>query len=122
MDFNNLHFYQLVILIISGVMIYQGVNNFIQGKDNQTLLKVSVRLVVWGGMAFITLFPNFSNVLAGIIGIEGNINAVILTGFILVFLMIFKLLSAIEHLEQQITLITREKSLQSIQAKEKNEE
>jgi len=36
--------------------------------------------------------------------------------------MIFKLLSAIEHLEQQITLITREKSLQSIQAKEKNEE
>jgi len=104
------------------VMIYQGVNNFIQGKDNQTLLKVSVRLVVWGGMAFITLFPNFSNVLAGIIGIEGNINAVILTGFILVFLMIFKLLSAIEHLEQQITLITREKSLQSIQAKEKNEE
>jgi len=122
MDFNNLHFYQLVILIISGVMIYQGVNNFIQGKDNQTLLKVGVRLVVWGGMAFITLFPNFSNVLAGIIGIEGNINAVILTGFILVFLMIFKLLSAIEHLEQQITLITREKSLQSIQAKEKNEE
>jgi len=122
MDFNNLHFYQLVILVISGVMIYQGVNNFIQGKDNQTLLKVSVRLVVWGGMAFITLFPNFSNVLAGIIGIEGNINAVILTGFILVFLMIFKLLSAIEHLEQQITLITREKSLQSIQAKEKNEE
>lgn len=110
----SLHFYQIVILIVSGVMIYQGVDNFLRGKDNQTLLKVGVRLVVWGGMAFIALFPNFSNILAGIIGIEGNINAVILTGFILVFLMIFKLLSAIERLEQQITTVTRNKVIEEI--------
>ncbi|MDD2766387.1 MAG: DUF2304 domain-containing protein [Candidatus Moranbacteria bacterium] len=111
MDFNSLQFYQIIILIISGVMIYQGVSNFLRGKGNQTLLKVGTRLIVWGGMVFIVLFPTFSNTLANIIGIEGNINAVILTGFILVFLMMFKLLSAIEHLEQQISVVTRNRAL-----------
>ena len=120
MSFNTLHFYQIIILIVSGVMIYQGVNNFFRGKGNQTLLKVGVRLVVWGGMAFIALFPDFSNILASIIGIEGNINAVILTGFILVFLMMFKLLSAIEHLEQQISIVTRDRALSDIQKEQKN--
>jgi hypothetical protein len=114
MSLNTLHLYQIVILIIAGVMIYQGVNNFLKGKDNQTILKVTIRIIIWGGMATIVLFPNFSNVLAGIIGIEGNINAVILAGFLLVFLMIFKLLSAIEHLEQQITTVTRDNAIKEI--------
>ncbi len=111
MNFDHLQLYQIVILIISSLMLYQGASNFFKGKDHQTVLKLGVRVVVWGGMALIALFPDFSNVLAELIGIQGNINAVILTGFILVFLMIFKLLSAIEHLEQQITLLTRKDSL-----------
>lgn len=111
MDFNNLQLYQVIILVLAGFMLYQGISNFLKGKDHQTVLKLGVRIIVWGGMAMIVLFPNFSNVLADIIGIQGNINAVILTGFILVFLMIFKLLAAIERLEQQMTLLTRQKTL-----------
>lgn len=112
MSFSSLQLYQIVILVLAGFMIYQGVSNFFKGKDHQTILKVGIRLIVWGGMVMIVLFPNFSNILAKIIGIQGNINAVILTGFILVFLMIFKLLSAIERLEQQVTIITRQKTLE----------
>lgn len=110
----TLHLYQFVILIIAVMMIYQGIDNFIKGKNHQTILKLGVRIIVWGGMAVIALFPDFSNVLADFIGIEGNVNAVILTGFILVFLMIFKLLSAIERLEQQITILTRKETLEEI--------
>jgi hypothetical protein len=93
-------------------MLFQGISDFMKGKNHQTILKLGVRVIVWGGMATIVLFPDFSNVLADIIGIEGNINAVILTGFILVFLMIFKLLAAIERLEQQMTILTRQKTLE----------
>ena len=121
MDLNNLHFYQIVILILASVMIYQGMSNFFRGKDHQTVLKLSVRLVVWGGMATIALFPNFSNLLANLIGIEGNINAVILTGFILVFLMVFKLLSAIERLEQQVTILNRTDAIDRSQTISKKE-
>lgn len=115
MNFSHLQLYQVVILALSGFMIYQGMSNFFKGKDHQTVLKIGVRIVIWGGMATIVLFPNFSNVLADIIGIEGNINAVVLTGFILVFLMVFKLLSAIERLEQQISILTRKDALSEIE-------
>lgn len=115
---SSLQPYQVVILILAGFMLYQGISNFLKGKDHQTILKLGVRIIVWGGMVTIVLFPDFSNILANIIGIEGNINAVILTGFILVFLMIFKLLAAIERLEQQITILTRKDTLSKIDRKD----
>lgn len=114
---SSLQPYQVVILVLAGFMLYQGINNYFKGKDHQTILKLGVRIIVWGGMSMIVLFPNFSNILANLIGIQGNINAVILTGFILVFLMIFKLLAAIERLEQQITVLTRKDTLSKVDRK-----
>lgn len=72
------------------------------------------RIVVWGGMALIATFPGVTNAIADFIGIKGNINAVILIGFLMVFLMIFKLLSAIERLERDISVLTRKESLEQI--------
>ncbi len=107
--------YQIVIVIFALLMLGQGLYNFLKKEKGQTFLKLLVRIVVWGGMALVVLFPSISNSLAHIIGIEGNINAVILTGFLLVFLMIFKLLSAIEKLEQQVTVLTRQETLKDIE-------
>jgi hypothetical protein len=112
----KMQLYQILVSAISAIMIYQGVKNFAKGKSGQTVLKLFVRLLVWGGMALIAIFPEFSNTLASIIGLEGNINAVILTGFILIFLMIFKLLSAIEKLEQQMTEVTRKEALSNLKS------
>lgn len=109
-----LKLYQIIILFIAIFMIYGGIEKFLRQQTGQTFLKLGARLFVWGGMAIVVMFPTLSNTLAGLIGIEGNINAVILTGFILVFLMIFKLLSAIERLEQQMTLLTREDALKRL--------
>lgn len=116
-----LKFYQIAILFIAVFMIYGGVERFIRHQSGQTILKLGARLFVWGGMAIVVIFPNLSNTLASLIGIEGNINAVILTGFILVFLMIFKLLSAIERLEQQMTVITRNESLSHLSKTQSSE-
>jgi len=108
------HIYQIAISIISAIMIFKGIENYVKGRNGQTFLKVLVRVVVWGGMVLIAIFPTFTNNVAEIIGMEGNINAIILVGFIFVFLMMFKLLSAIERLEQQITTVTRNESLSEI--------
>ena len=62
-------------------------------------------------MSVIAIYPNSTYYMSQIIGIEDNINAVILTGFLFVFLIIFKLLSAIEKLEQNISEITRKEAL-----------
>lgn len=111
---SNIYFYQIIIVVVAAIILYQGFSDYFKKKGGKTFFKLSIRIVVWGGMALIALFPSFSNVLANIIGIKGNINAVILTGFLLVFLMIFKLLSAIERLEQQISEITRHESLKEL--------
>ncbi len=98
-------------------MIFQGIKIFVQGKSGQTFLKVFVRIIVWGGMCTIALFPKATNILADIFGLKGNINAVILTGFLLIFLIIFKLLSAIERLEQGLSEVTRKEALKEIDKK-----
>lgn len=110
----SLHLYQVVVVFVAVLMIYQGIGNFVKGKGGQTFLKLSIRIVVWGGMVLVAAFPSFTNFLANVIGMEGNMNAVILTGFILIFLMIFRLLSAIERLEQNISEVTRKEALKEI--------
>jgi len=65
-------------------------------------------------MIAIVIYPKASMSLAKIIGIEGNINAVILIGFLFIFLIIFKLLSAIERLEQDLSVLTRKDALKEI--------
>ncbi len=114
MTLENIHFYQIAIVILSVVMIYQGFERFSKREKGQNFTKFFVRIVVWGGMIVAVLFPEFTDQLAKFMGIEDNINAVILVGFLLVFLMVFKLLSAIERLEQQISEITRTASLKDI--------
>ena len=117
MNYYNFHLYQAIVAFIAAFMIFQGVRNYLKGKSGQTFYKVAIRIIVWGGMAFIAIFPGFTNALAKIVGLQGNVNAVIITGFILVFMMIFKLLSAIEKLEQDISILTRKDSLKEIQKK-----
>jgi hypothetical protein len=109
--FSNIHLYQIVVVVISSIMLFQGIKEFVKREAGQTLLKLVVRLAVWGGMALVAIYPNFTYSLAQLIGIEDNITAVIVTGFIFVFLIMFKLLSAIEKLEQNMSELTRRESL-----------
>lgn len=109
------HLYQIIVLIISAYMIFGGIKKFIRGKSGLTFYKLVIRLIVWGGMSVIAIFPQTTNILAVLVGLEGNINAVILSGFMLIFLMIFKLLSAIERLEQQISEVTRKEALKEVE-------
>ena len=113
----GLHLYQLVIAILALAMIYQGFIRYIRREASQTLLKFLVRLVIWGGMVTVILFPDITNWFAKIIGLQGNVNAVVLTGFLFVFLIIFKLLSSIERLEKQISVLTRQDALEDMDEK-----
>jgi hypothetical protein len=106
--------YQIIVVAVSSVMLFTGIKDFAKREVGQTFLKLAVRVIVWGGMALVAIYPNFTMLLAKIIGIEGNINAVILTGFLLIFLIIFKLLSAIEKIEQNVSELTRKDALQQL--------
>jgi hypothetical protein len=107
----KVHLYQVVIVAISSVMLYLGIKEFVNRETGQTILKLMVRLIVWGGMALIAIYPNFTLIIARVMGVVDNFNAVVLMGFLLVFLMLFKLLSAIEKIEQNVSELTRKEAL-----------
>ena len=66
----------------------------------------------WGLKSLsIAIYPDFTLVIARIMGVVDNFNAVVLMGFLMVFLMLFKLLSAIEKIEQNVSEITRKEAL-----------
>jgi hypothetical protein len=111
--------YQFIVAALALVMIGFGIEQYLKGGRSQTLLKLVVRLIVWGGMLVITLFPRITYDIARLLGVEGNINAVMMLAFLLVFLLIFKILSVIERIEQQITLLTRDQALHHIKQDER---
>ena len=107
----KIHLYQVIVVAISSVMLYLGIKEFVNRETGQTLLKLFVRLTVWGGMGLIAIYPDFTLVIARIMGVVDNFNAVVLMGFLMVFLMLFKLLSAIEKIEQNVSELTRKEAL-----------
>jgi hypothetical protein len=107
----KVHLYQVVVVAISSVMLYLGIKEFVNRETGQTVLKLAVRLTVWGGMALIAVYPDFTLFIARILGVVDNFNAVVMMGFLLVFLLIFKLLSAIEKIEQNVSELTRKEAL-----------
>jgi hypothetical protein len=111
----KIHLYQVIVVGISSVMLYLGIKEFINRESGQTLLKLSVRLAVWGGMGLIAIYPDSTLVFARLMGVVDNFNAVVLMGFLMVFLMLFKLLSAIEKIEQNVSEITRKEALHAAQ-------
>jgi len=98
-------------------MIYFGFEKYLRRQATQTLVKLLIRIIVWGGMSAVAIFPDITDHLAAFIGIEGNVNAVILLGFLLVFLLIFKILSIVERLEQQISTFVRQDALSDFDKK-----
>ena len=106
-------FYQIIVLVISAVMLTQGVSRLVKNFSSQSFLKIGVRIFIWCGMIVIAFFPSITDVMAHFVGLEGNINAVILVGFLLIFMMIFRILSIIERIERDISILTRKDSLDS---------
>jgi len=107
-------FYQIIVLVVASVMLTQGVGRLIRNFSSQSFLKIAVRILVWCGMVIVTFFPSVTDLLAQFVGLEGNINAVILVGFLLVFLIIFRILSIIERIERDISILARKDSLETL--------
>ena len=107
----EINLYQIIILTISSVMLFQGIKEFVKRESGQTFLKFMVRIVVWGGMAVIAVYPDSMILVSKILGFKENMNAVVIIGFLLIFIIIFRLLRAIERIEQNIAILSRQQDV-----------
>ena len=116
----KINLYQIIIVAISSVMLFLGTKEFVKRESGQTFLKFMVRIVVWGGMALIAIYPDSMAHVSRILGFKENMNAVVIIGFLLIFTMIFRLLRAIERIEQNIAILSRQNDVVSDRDFEEN--
>lgn len=110
----NLSILQILIALISLSYIINSALRFFRREKRHSFLKFATTILIWATIFFISVFPNEFKAFLSYLGLEGDINFMIFTGFIIVFILIFRLLTIIEGLEQNITEIVRKEALKHL--------
>lgn len=113
----NLSILQIVIAIISVLYILNSTSRFIRREKSSSILKFLATFLIWTIIFLIAVFPEFFKTELRYLGFGENFNFIIFAGFIIVFVLIFRLLTIIEHLEKNITEIVRKEALRSLPKK-----
>jgi hypothetical protein len=87
---------------------------FIWKEKTQTFFKLVTTLIVWGGVLYTSLFPKEVHSLSTRMGFGENLNTLIFFGFVVVFVIIFRLLAVIERTESQLTDLVRKIALKDL--------
>lgn len=96
-----------VLIILAVFMVIDRILKFTRRESGQTLFKLVSSVLIWGIILSISIYPDFAYFIARKLGMGENLNTLIFFGFVIVFMLIFKILSIIEHIERQITEVVR---------------
>lgn len=107
--------YQAALALFAIVVIIERTVRFFHREYTQSLIKYLAIISIWGGIALISLFPNLAHWISLRFGLGENLNTLIFIGFIILFLLFFRMLSIIEHIETTITDLVRKEALRDLQ-------
>ena len=105
---------KILIFLLSAFFIFEAFKKFIQKQKGQTFLKFSVQLIIWLSTEVLIIYPKLAQLVSQKLGFGDNLNTLIFLGFIMIFLILFKIVSLIERLEQNISEIVRKEALDKI--------
>ncbi|NCQ06133.1 MAG: DUF2304 family protein [Candidatus Moranbacteria bacterium] len=109
--------YQIILATVAFLFLSNGILKFIKRERSQTFFKLFLTLTIWGSILFFSLFPKTAQEFSSAIGLGENLNTLIFIGFVIIFIIVFKLLNIIEKLEQNISEIVRKEALEKIDKK-----
>ena len=113
----HISFYQIVLGMIALLFIANSLIKFVKKEKGQTFFKFLATIVIWGSIFAFAIFPNIAHALSKKLGLGDNFNTLIFIGFVIIFIIIFKLLSIVERLEQSISEIVRKEALNKLENK-----
>ena len=108
----NLHLYQIIVPLFSLVMIFYAFSLFKRGK--KSIKELIIWGIFWGLFGFVALYPEVTNIVAQITGIQNNVNAVVFVSFVILFFVVFKMVIIIENIESRINSIVRKEALKEL--------
>lgn len=109
--------YQLLLLIISGLVITDRTVRFFRRELHQSFMKYLSVLVIWIGIGVVSMYPELARVASARFGFGENLNTLIFIAFIVLFIILFKVLNAIEKTERNISEIIRNEALKELYGK-----
>lgn len=107
-------FLRSVLVLVSLYQILTRTSAFIRRKGSQTFFKLVLVYIVWGAIGLLSIFPGLSFVISETFGLGENLNTLIFLGFVIVFLVIFRILRTVEILESTLTDLVQKDALRNI--------
>lgn len=114
---NTITIYQIVLSIIAVVIIVQRTIRFVRREKTQSLFKYLTFVIIWGGIAVVSIFPRVAHWIRRAFGFGENFNTLIFIAFVILFVLFFRMMSIIERIESQITDIVRKEALKGMKKK-----
>lgn len=109
----------ILIFLALAVMIDRLIR-FLKKETGQTFFKLFSTLIIWSIILIIAVFPDFAYYISSKLGMGKNLNTLIFFGFVVVFMLIFKILSLLENLEKKLTDIIRHLAIKEYKDEKRN--
>jgi hypothetical protein len=105
----KLQLYQIIVSLLALFMLGYAINQFRRAK--KTKKELLIWFIFWGTLLYFALFPAQTKVFAKITGFQDNVNAIIFISLGILFFAVFKIVVALERIEQKLTKIIRREAL-----------
>lgn len=113
----GLSLYQIILLIISLIFLFSSITKFFRREKSQTIFKLISAILIWGAVLVFSIFPELTHSISKKLGLGENLNTLIFIGFVILFMIVFKIINILERIERNISEIVRKEALEKIERK-----
>jgi hypothetical protein len=106
--------FQILIAFVAGAFFINGLLKFFSGQRSQSFFKLTANSLVWLSIIIFSLFPSQVHLLSEKLGFGESLNTFIFIGFVIVFMILFKIINIVERTERNISEIVRKEALSKI--------
>ena len=103
--------YQIILGTVSLIVIGNRLFRFVRRETSQSVFKLVTVVGIWGVIGSVAFYPEIAHIIRRTLGFGDNFNTLIFIGFVILFVLFFKLLSIVEKLENHLTELIRKEAL-----------
>lgn len=107
-------FFQIIVAVVAFGFFANGFFKFVRGERSQSFFKFMANSIVWLSVMLFSLFPSMTHTLSENLGFGESLNTFIFIGFLIVFIILFKVINILERIERNISEIVRKEALSKI--------
>jgi hypothetical protein len=112
---SNLSIPQMILTLVALFFLLKALLKFAKKERSQTFFKLFANVIIWGGIMLFSLFPKLTHIFSEKLGFGQNLNTLIFIGFVIVFMILFKIINILERTERNISEIIRKEALKEIE-------